>query len=96
MSRIYEIAGPQQIELNQLVDLMAEILGKKGKRKIHIPLFIVKPIIKLSEWFFSNPVITSGELELLLRDYICDVSTTLKAFDIKLTPLRDALEKSLI
>lgn len=93
--RTYEVAGPDEVELDELVELVAEVLKQEDKRSFHIPIFIIKPLVRALEWFSSDPIITRSELALLLGNYVCDALDTYKLFGIEPTPLREALKGSL-
>jgi NADH dehydrogenase len=76
----YYVAGPEEITFDDAVTMIAEILGKK-RRKVHMPVFLMKMFVYLNEKLSKNPTITRERLNLLLMDKTCDISNTKNDFD---------------
>lgn len=82
IGKVYEAGGPDEFTYNDLLDEIARAQGKAGARKIHFPLSIMQPLIKIMERFDFFPV-TTGQLDMLLMNNVCDPGPFFSAFDIK-------------
>lgn len=93
--KTYEIGGPDPLEFNTVLDTVAAVFGKK-RLKIHIPVALVQPFLKLGEKILppSLLMITNDELEILLVDTICDVVEVTRTFGLSLVPLSEGIRVS--
>ncbi|HDS01889.1 MAG TPA: complex I NDUFA9 subunit family protein [candidate division Zixibacteria bacterium] len=81
--KIYEIGGPDRFSYNRMVDLIAEARGKKA-RKIHLPVFMMKGVAGLFEYFKSFPL-TKGQINMLLEENFTDSREFFE--DLNITPI---------
>ncbi len=72
-NKIYYLAGGSSISFNKLIDLICRNLDKK-RLKIHIPLFLIKPVIFIYQFFSKNPLITTQQLSYLVKNNTLDTS----------------------
>jgi len=71
VKKTYQCCGPQVFSYDQLLDIIAQTLGKAaGARKIHQPLWLMKPIIAMLQSIPQFPM-TSDQLQMLLEGNIC-------------------------
>ncbi len=63
----YEVGGPEILTYEQMV---RQILGALGRSRalIHVPVPLMKPVVKLMETVLPKPPATTGLLELLNVD----------------------------
>ncbi len=89
-SRIFEIAGPQQITYRELFLTLMDVLSVK-KPTIEIPIWLMFPVAYILERVMDKPPITMQQLIMLQEDNICDIREMQKVFNLKLVPFKDAL-----
>lgn len=94
IGRVYEIGGPEQFTYDQLLDELARGLGKKKARKVHLPLGLIKPAVRLLEGLSFFPL-TSDQLTMLLLSNICDHRPFFSAFQLQPITLREGLREYL-
>jgi len=73
IGKVYEIAGPEALSYNELVDALCRVMGKRRAR-IHIPVPLVRPVAWLSEKAMPKPLLTTDQLTMLLEDNTCDIA----------------------
>lgn len=81
---VYHLGGGASYSYDQILDLTAQALGQRRVAKIHQPLLLIKPMIRLMENFQHFPV-TSDQLTMLLEGNVCDAAAWATTFN--LTPL---------
>lgn len=70
--KTYQCCGLQAYSYDQLLDLIAQALGQVGgTRKIHQPLWLVKPVVRLLQTIPLFPM-TSDQLQMLLEGNSCE------------------------
>ena len=79
IGQTYPLCGPQDFSYNEILDLVAETLGKKPLRKLHQPVCLMKPIISLLQGIPQFPI-TQTQLTMLLEGNTCDAAA-LKTWD---------------
>jgi NADH dehydrogenase len=86
---IYELGGPDVLTYEQLLDLIAAKLGKR-RRKVHVPVGLMMPIVKLAKPLPKSlrPPVTEEQLKMLAVDNCTDESATARL--IGRTPMRPA------
>ena len=75
--RIYELGGGKVYTYEQLLDAIAAKLGKK-KPKVHVPVGLMRPVVKLSKPLPKalRPPVTEEQLKMLAIDNASDQSAT--------------------
>ncbi|MCD6582151.1 MAG: complex I NDUFA9 subunit family protein [Desulfuromusa sp.] len=72
VGKTYQCCGPQAFSYDQILDLIAQALGQvAGTRKIHQPLWLMKPIVSVLQSIPLFPM-TSDQLQMLLEGNICE------------------------
>lgn len=67
----YQCCGLQVFSYDQLLDLIAQMLGQAaGARKIHHPLWLMKPIVAILQNIPLFPL-SSDQLQMLLEGNVC-------------------------
>lgn len=67
----YELCGEDRLSYRELLDAIAEALGKRHPLKPALPLAVMKPLIKALQGFKLFPI-TSDQLQMLLEENICN------------------------
>jgi len=67
----FELCGEDRLTYRELLDAIAEALGKGHPWKPALPLSLMKPIIKTLQGFSTFPI-TMDQLQMLLEENICD------------------------
>ncbi len=76
--KIFESGGPQRLSYNELLDAVAASVDRRA-RKVHIPLSILRPLVRSMERFKKFPL-TTEQLEMLLAGNVCDHEPFYSAF----------------
>jgi NADH dehydrogenase len=80
--RIIEVGGPDHLTYDEIVDIIRRTL--KAKRlKIHLPLSIIKGLVRILEAVIPNPPATTSQLELLALDNVTNLDSVEKAFRMR-------------
>ena len=77
----YHLGGRQDYSYDEIIDLFGQGLGKKTVRKLHHPLMLMKPAIKLLQSIPQFPI-SADQLAMLLEGNSCDPANWAKAFNI--------------
>ena len=78
----YHLGGLESYSYDEILDLTAKAMGKSKASKIHQPLFMIKPMIRLLQGSERFPI-TSDQLLMLVEGNTCDPGEWAKAFDLK-------------
>lgn len=89
--RVYELAGPDQLTYDQIVDIVAAVLGKR-RAKLHVPLALMKPAVAVMEKVLPNPSVTSDQLRSLGFDNVAQDNALETAFGIPPRRLSEGLD----
>ena len=87
---VYTIAGSSKIAFDSFIDTAAGILKVK-RIKIHLPLWIILPVVSIMGKIFKNPAIKPSQIRNLNTSRAYDISKAIK--DLKHTPF--SIEKGL-
>lgn len=85
INKVYEIAGPEKLAFDEIIDTICRVLGKT-RLKIHIPMCLMRPGAAIAETIFPKPLITRDQLLMLEEDNVTDNNALERVFGIK--PLR--------
>lgn len=80
--QIYYLGGGKSYTYDEILDLTGKALGKDNVHKMHQPVFMVKPFIKLLEGFEKFPL-TQDQLTMLLEGNECDIQSWSETFSIQ-------------
>lgn len=74
---IFELGGPDVFTYEQLLDVIANKLGKR-KPKVHVPVGLMKPVVALAKPLPKalRPPVTSEQLKMLAIDNVSEHSAT--------------------
>ena len=86
----YHLAGSKSYDFNEVLDLVGGALGKGSVTKVHQPVAIVKPAVKLLQGFDSFPL-TEDQLVMLLEGNECDPQRWKETFGIEPRSLAEGI-----
>jgi NADH dehydrogenase len=78
----YHLGGGVSYSYDEILDITARGMGKEKAAKLHQPLFVIKPMIRMlqgSEYF----PITCDQLMMLIEGNVCDSAEWAQVFDLK-------------
>jgi len=78
----YQLGGGESYSYDEILDLTAGAMGKGKVTKIHQPLFMIKPMVRLLQGFEKFPI-TEDQLIMLIEGNVCDPGEWAKAFGLK-------------
>ena len=79
LGKTLEVGGPQHVAYDELIDLVAGVLGKKP-RKIHLPMGVVRPAATIMNVLLPKPPVTPEQLKMLKIDSTTGLSAVEDAF----------------
>lgn len=94
VNKTYFVAGPEALTFNEIIDKTSELLSKKTI-KLHVPLSILKILLKPYEMLSKNPAITYKKLLLVTENKTCSISETIKDFGFKPISFEEGVKKTL-
>jgi NADH dehydrogenase len=92
INQTYEVGGPRSHTMNEILDLIGECFGRSSVRKLHVPLGIVRPLVRLLEPLSLVPV-TSDQLMMLEEENVCDPTRFFHDFELKPVELSEGLHR---
>ncbi len=92
IGQTYEAGGPRPYTFNEILDLIGQALGKQRVRKLHQPLWLMRPLVRLLEPLPFFPV-TSDQLLMLQEESACDLAPFNRDFDLKPVEFSDGLRQ---
>jgi len=95
IGQIYHCCGPQVYSYNELIDVIHRALGKKGKAlKLHQPLALIKPLLKLAGNCPLSPI-TADQLSMLVGGNTCSNDEWHKTFNLQVLQVEEEISKYL-
>jgi len=88
----YHLGGKNDYSYDELIDIFGRAIGKKSVRKLHHPLMLMKPAIKLLQNIPQFPI-ASEQLAMLLEGNTCNTDGWARSFDIDPEDFAVGLEK---
>lgn len=91
--QIYELGGPEILTYEELLDTIAQKLGKK-KLKAHVPVGLMKPVVKFTKRLPKalRPPVTEEQLRMLSLDNCSYESATSRLIGRQPLRLRDGID----
>jgi NADH dehydrogenase len=93
VGKTFELGGPDILTYEQLLDVIAAKLGKQ-RRKVHVPVGLMFPIVKLAKSLPKalRPPVTEEQLKMLAIDNCTDHSATPELIGRTPTRLADGID----
>lgn len=82
VGQTYEVGGPRAYTFDELLDLVGLALGRRRVPKLHQPLGLMAPLVRLFESFPAFPL-TSDQLLMLREDNTCDPAPFYRTFGLE-------------
>lgn len=82
IGKTYDIAGPDKLSYDEIIDTVARALGKKGKAKIHQPAGPVLLMTKLFGKIMPGPI-SFDTIKMLLAGSVSEDNSFWQDFDIE-------------
>ena len=82
VGRTIELGGPQRLSYDEIVDVVKRTLGVR-RLKVHIPLSLIFPAIRIMEAVIPNPPATTNQLRMLALDNVTDDPPVESVFRLK-------------
>jgi len=90
----YHLGGGASYSYDEILDLTAQAMGKGKAAKIHQPLFMIKPLIKVMQSSEHFPI-TSDQLTMLVEGNVCDPGEWADVFDLQPMSYAEGIVNSL-
>jgi len=81
IGQTFQLGGRESYTYEEILDHTGAAIGHSPVRKLHHPVFMMKPVIKLLEGASAFPI-TSDQLTMMLEGNVCDPGDWATAFDI--------------
>ena len=81
IGKTYHQGGSESYTYDAILDLTGKAMGRKQVTKVHQPLFMIKPMIKILQGFEQFPI-TEGQLKMLIEGNVCDPDEWAQAFGL--------------
>jgi uncharacterized protein YbjT (DUF2867 family) len=92
-NRIYEVGGPKASAFNEIIDTLAEVLGKRVW-KVHLPVWTMRLAAFLFGRFAWFPL-TTGQIRMLLEGNTCDPTAFYQEFGLEAVSFKEGLGRYL-
>jgi NADH dehydrogenase len=92
--KTFEIGGPDVLTYNQILDILGAAMGKKKVRKLHIPVWALRPPAAIFQGLSSFPV-TNDQITMLFSNRIIEDRTYFEFFSIAPSSFQNSLNNIL-
>jgi NADH dehydrogenase len=82
IGEIYHLGGGESYSYDEILDLTAQAMGRENVAKLHQPLFVIKPMIRLMQGCDHFPI-TSDQLTMLIEGNVCDICDWVQTFGLE-------------
>ncbi len=93
LGNTYDLVGLEPTTFEALIDLIMNSMGMK-KRKIHVPLPIMRVVGSVSQRLTPNPPVTVDEIKMLLAGNTGDPGPSQRDLGLDLIPLARAVQEA--
>lgn len=81
-NQIYEVGGPDRISFDGIIDMIAKAKGVTSFYKVHVPVPLMKAVVRVMQHFPGFPV-NVEQLTMLNEDNTCEARRFYDEFDIQ-------------
>jgi len=78
----YALGGGESYSYEKVIDLIAQAMGRNQPVKVHQPLFMVRPMVRVMELSDNSPL-TLDQLTMLLEGNVCDPQAWAETFNLR-------------
>lgn len=89
------LAGNSMISLNEFINQVGLILNKKIIM-VHIPLFLLFPLVKINEILLKNPFVRWSQLRNLNTKRVYNIIKTIEEFDYTPHTIKESFQRILL
>jgi NADH dehydrogenase len=90
LNQTVEVGGPDALSFNEMVDAVAEAVGKRVY-KLHVPFPLIKLTARVMGTVFTKPPISVDQLKMLELGNVCDITRMKEIFGIQPLSFRDGI-----
>ena len=90
INKTYHLGGGESYSYDEILDLTSQAMGKGKATKIHQPLFMIKPMIRVMQKSEHFPI-TIDQLTMLVEGNVCDPKEWEDAFGLKATSYAEGI-----
>lgn len=80
--KTFEVGGPEELSYDEMLDRIAQALGRRRAIKVHLPLGPMRMMVRLMQGIELFPV-TDDQIEMLLMNNVCDGGPYFAEFGIE-------------
>ncbi len=93
LNGVWEIAGPEQLTFDALLDQMADIMGLASRIKLHIPVWLMTPVARLMQAVLPKPPLTTDQLKMLSIDNVTGSNALTEVFGVTPRSFRETVRE---
>jgi NADH dehydrogenase len=82
ISTAYHLGGGESYSYDEILEITARAIGKAKVVKLHQPLFMIKPMIRMMQGCEHFPI-SSDQLKMLVEGNVCDAGDWAQAFGLE-------------
>jgi NADH dehydrogenase len=90
VGKVYELGGPQVFAFDDLLDELATVTGKPRRRKLHVPVGLMKVQASLLQYFPPPLKVTRDQIVMLVEGTTCDLAPVRSDLGIEPASIADA------
>lgn len=91
IGRTFELGGPDVLTYRQMVDVVAEAMGRR-RLKVSVPPALMGPAVSAMAWFMESPPVTPDQFRMLRYDSVGKPGLVESEFRFKPRPLRGNID----
>jgi NADH dehydrogenase len=91
IGQTYEIGGPEYLTYEEILDLLLRTLGLR-RIKVHIPLLLMRPVVRIMERVLPDSPVTSDELAQLEIDNTAELDAVERFFGFSPARMADKID----
>ncbi|NIQ96449.1 MAG: complex I NDUFA9 subunit family protein, partial [Desulfuromonadales bacterium] len=88
------LGGKNSYSYDEIIDIFGKALGKGKVSKLHHPLALMKPAVKILQNIPQFPI-ASDQLAMLLEGNVCDPTEWAGTFDIEPEDFAEGVKKAI-
>jgi NADH dehydrogenase len=88
----YQQGGSRSYSYDEILDLTGRAMGRDKVAKVHQPLFMIKPMIKMLQGFEQFPI-TEDQLKMLVEGNVCDPAEWAQTFGLEPTSYAEGIRE---
>ena len=94
LNQTIEMGGPEQLSFKAIIALLRKMINKR-RANVYIPIWMAKAGAFILEIFIKPSPVTRDQIKMLVVGNICSNSELDRIFTVKLTTLKDGINKYL-